>query len=109
MLVARVDPAVLIALSITTPIVAGMHHVLAWLHYRKINRDAPLTPYQRRLTKYLDSFVLGIGYLLVVSLGFGWPKSVWVLLSVAWGFVLWAIRRRSREREKQPAANSPLG
>jgi hypothetical protein len=55
MLMTRVDSDELITLSVLPPIVAGAHHLLAWVHYRQINRDAPLTPYQRQLTMYLNS------------------------------------------------------
>ena len=60
----------LIVLSVFPLIVAGAQHLLAWLHYRRINRDAPLTPYQRRLTMYLDFFILGMGYAMVLSVAF---------------------------------------
>jgi hypothetical protein len=103
----RVDSDELIVLSVFPLIVAGAQHLLAWLHYRRINRDAPLTPYQRRLTMYLDFFILGMGYAMVLSVAFQWPTQVWIGLSAGWAFSLFWIYKKKRERKILP--NAPLG
>jgi hypothetical protein len=96
MLIDLVDPAELIALSFMPPIVAGIFHVSAWAHYRQINREAPLTTDQRRTTKYVDWFVLGMGYLMVLSVAFDWPKLVWMLLCVVWAVSLAFVHEKLR-------------
>jgi hypothetical protein len=109
MLMTRVDSDDLIALSVFPPIVAGLQHLLAWLHYRRINRDAPLTPYQRRLTMYLDFFILGMGYSMVLSVAFQWPTQAWIGLSGGWALSLIWIYRKRRQRERKVLPNTPLG
>jgi hypothetical protein len=109
MLITRVGADDLIVLSVIPPIVAGMQHLLAWLHYRRINRDAPLTAYQRRLTMYLDFFILGMGYSMVPSAAFRWPTQAWIGLSGGWALSLFWIYRKRRERERKVLPNVPLG
>ncbi|MGC2266839.1 MAG: hypothetical protein WA608_08635 [Candidatus Acidiferrales bacterium] len=109
MITMRVDPAVLIVLSLFPPVAAGIHHAAAWLHYRHTNRDAPPTARQRRLTKYMDGFVIGAGYLMCLSVAFGWPLQVWISLSLGWALSLCWLYAKQQEREKQTPPNVPLG
>jgi hypothetical protein len=109
MLITRVDTDDLIVLSVFPPIVAGMQHLLAWLHYRRINRDAPFTPYQRRLTMYLDFFILGMGHAMVLAAAFQWPAQARIGLSGGWALSLFWIYKKRRERERKVLPNVPLG
>jgi hypothetical protein len=109
MIATRVDPAVLIVLSLFPPVAAGIHHAAAWLHYRQTNRDAPLTAHQRRLTRYMDGFVIGAGYLMCLSVALGWSLQVWISFSVGWALSLWWLYVKRPEREKQTPPDLPLG
>ena len=49
---ANIDPAELIALALMPAVVAAIFRASAWVHYRQVNRDRPLSAYQRCLMKY---------------------------------------------------------
>jgi hypothetical protein len=103
------DPATITALCLIPLFAGGIYRVSAWIHYRQINRDAPLTARQRQLMNYLTRFVLGMGYAMVSTVVFNWPKPVWILLAVFWGLILWTVHRKRRVQPKQSLPNAPLG
>ena len=105
----NLDPAEVIALFILPLFAAGACLLSAWIHYRTINREGPLTSYQRQLTKYLIWFVIGMGYAMAFTIVFHWPKPVWTLLTLGWGFMLWRGYRKRRAQQKQGQQGAPLG
>ena len=105
----NMDSTEITALCLIPLFAGGMYRVYAWIHYRKINRDAPLTAHQRELTKFLTWFVIGMGYAMVFTAVFSWPKPIWLLLTLFWGLILWTVYRKKRAERRKGLPNEPLG
>lgn len=84
------DPFAIFAPPILTLIVI----VLGYLQSRMIRRGRPLSPLQRKLMFYMPTFVLGMGYAIMLqdqlAALFHW-KNAWIAVMAAWGALLAAI------------------
>jgi hypothetical protein len=94
----NVDSAEVVAFLPIPFVVGGLFWVAAWVHYRAINRDMPLSSYQRKLMRYWTWFVIGCGYALIFPAIFREPKKLGVLLCLVWALTLWTVHRRRHER-----------
>ncbi|MFZ3199785.1 MAG: hypothetical protein WA175_01400 [Candidatus Acidiferrales bacterium] len=105
---ANIDPAELIALALMPAVVAAIFRASAWVHYRQVNRDRPLSAYQRRLMKYGTLAVFGAGYTLLFPAVWGLAKPVGILLTTGWVLAVWTLYRRRREQDLAPANDEPI-
>lgn len=94
----------IVALFLIPPIEGATAWVGVWIHFRLLNRDAPLSSYQKRLGKYLSCFVVGLGYMVFLTALFGWRREVWWLLAAGWTLVVWTLYRRKTKTIQHPAA-----
>jgi len=101
----NIDPAELMALALMPAIVAAIFRASAWVHYRQVNRDRPLSAYQRRLTKYGTLAVFGAGYTLILPAVRGLPKPVGILLTTGWVLAVWTLYRRRCEQDLAHASD----
>jgi hypothetical protein len=75
-----VDSAEVVAFLPISFVVGGLFWVAASVHYRAINRDMPVSSYQRKLMRYWTWFVIGCGYALIFPAIFREPNQLGVLL-----------------------------
>ena len=101
------DPAEIIALLIMPPIVSAILYASAWVHYRQLNRDKPLTDFQRRLMKYWFFFVLGAGYVLLVPAMLREPRQIGILLTGGWALLMLTLYRRRSPKDAEATPRIP--
>lgn len=84
-------------------IIALVFLALGWISSRSIAGGGPLSLRMRKGLFYVFFFVLGMGYSMAVVAMFGWPRSLWIVFTVAWALMLAAIAWwRYRQRRPEP-------
>jgi len=91
------DPTDIIALFMAPLFVGETFWASAWIHYRVVNREKPITNPQRRMMRYWTAFVTGAGLPLIIPAAFHKPNQLGILLVAGWALILWALYRRRLE------------
>jgi hypothetical protein len=74
--------------------------LLSWAYSRAVGGGRPLNRFKRALLWNAFTFVLGMGYLMVLVADVHWPKGLLFPLIAGWGIAVafWAWHRRRSKR-----------